>query len=235
MIVTAVLMLLGAREISMIFSRLEMQVPQIMIIPGCLFLAAAAYQYKGGYPADALIIILIFYLVLMTAFYPRFTPIDVAISFFGTIYVGLLIFLFLISTLPNGLIWLVLVLVCTWSSDTLAYLVGRRWGKRRMAPELSPGKTLEGAVGGVLGSTIAAWVVVMSYSPLPLWPVLSLGFITGLAAQIGDLVESAIKRLAGIKDAGNLIPGHGGVLDRFDSMLFTAPLVYYYVVLILHN
>lgn len=137
--------------------------------------------------------------------------------------------------MPNGLIWLVLVLVCTWSSDTLAYLVGRRWGKRRMAPELSPGKTLEGAVGGVLGSTIAAWVVVMSYSPLPLWPVLSLGFITGLAAQIGDLVESAIKRLAGIKDAGNLIPGHGGVLDRFDSMLFTAPLVYYYVVLILHN
>ncbi|WP_347490849.1 phosphatidate cytidylyltransferase [Desulfoscipio sp. XC116] len=232
--VTVALMLLGVREISVIFAKLDLKVPLFMVMPGCLILAAAAYKYKEGYPDDISIIILIFYLVVMISFYPRFTPLDVAASFFCTIYVGLLIFLFLLSTLPNGWIWLILMLVCTWSSDTLAYLAGRRWGRRRMAPELSPGKTVEGALGGVLGSIIAAWVVVLLYIQLPLWPVLLLGLIIGLAAQAGDLVESAIKRLAGIKDAGKLIPGHGGVLDRFDSMLFTAPLVYYYVGLILN-
>lgn len=230
--VTAALMLLGAREMILIFSKLDLKVPPIMIFPGCLFLVIAAYQYKGGYPGDAVVLILVFYMVVMTIFYPRFTPIDAVATFFSTVYTGLLIFLYLLSTLPNGFVWLVLLLACTWSNDTMAYLVGRRWGNRRMAPELSPGKTMEGALGGVLASIIAALAVALFFTQ-PLWPVMFLGMITGMAAQAGDLVESAIKRQAGVKDAGKLIPGHGGILDRFDSMLFTAPLVYYFVGFIL--
>jgi phosphatidate cytidylyltransferase len=102
-----------------------------------------------------------------------------------------------------------------------------------MAPTLSPGKTVEGAVCGVLGSILAALLVIFFSSHLPLLPVLLLGALVGIAGQVGDLVESALKRQAGIKDAGRLIPGHGGILDRFDSMLFTAPLVYHFVGLII--
>ncbi len=233
--VTAALMLLGIREMSLIFSRLDLYVPQILVIPGCLFLLIAAYYYKDSYPVDAVILIMIVYLVAMVIAYPQFSPLDAAVSFFSTIYVGLIIFLYLLSTLPGGWIWLIIMLFCTWSNDTVAYFVGRRWGRRRMAPELSPGKTVEGALGGVLACIIAAWVAALFYTHLPLWPVLLLGLIIGVAAQVGDLVESAIKRQAGIKDAGKLIPGHGGILDRFDSMLFTAPLVYYYVGFILIN
>ncbi len=233
--VTAALMLLGAREMSLIFSRLDLYVPQILVIPGCLFLVIAAYHYKDSYPADAVILLLIVYLVVMVIAYPQFSPLDTAVSFFSTIYVSLIIFLYLLSTLPSGWIWLIIMLFCTWSNDTVAYFVGRGWGRRRIAPELSPGKTVEGALGGVLACIIAAWVAALFYTQLPLWPVLLLGLIIGVAAQVGDLVESAVKRQAGIKDAGKLIPGHGGILDRFDSMLFTAPLVYYYVSIILIN
>ncbi|MCG8403027.1 MAG: phosphatidate cytidylyltransferase, partial [Firmicutes bacterium] len=146
-----------------------------------------------------------------------------------------ILYVFLLSTLDNSLIWLIFLLVCTWSSDTGAYLVGRKWGKRKMAPSLSPGKTVEGAAGGVLGSLLAAALVAVFYRELPELPVLVLGVLVGVAAQVGDLMESALKRQAGVKDSGRLIPGHGGILDRFDSMLFTAPLVYYYVGLIINK
>ncbi len=227
--VTAALMLLGVREMSSMFSRMDLHVPLILVIPGCLFLTVAAYQYKVGYPAEASILLLIFYLVAMLVAYPRLSPLDAVASYFSTIYVGLLVFIYLLSTLPNGWIWLIIMLFCTWSNDTGAYLVGRRWGRRRLAPELSPGKTVEGAMGGLLACLLAAWVVALFYTQLPLGLLLLLGLIIGMAAQVGDLVESAIKRQTGVKDSGRLIPGHGGILDRFDSMLFTAPLVYYYV------
>lgn len=226
--VTAALMLLGVREMSSMFFQIDLHVPLILVIPGCLFLAVAAYEYKVGYPAEAAILLLIFYLIAMLVAYPRLSPLDAAVSFFSTIYVGLLIYLYLLSTLPNGWIWLIIMFFCTWSNDTGAYLVGRRLGRRRLAPELSPRKTVEGALGGLVACMFAAWVVAF-YTKLPLVLLLLLGLIIGVAAQAGDLVESAIKRQTGVKDSGRLIPGHGGILDRFDSMLFTAPLVYYYV------
>lgn len=235
LILTAALILLGAREISFIFSKIDFKVPIFLVIPGCFILLAVTYQYKDGYCGASVVAILSFYLLAMVMFYPRYTPMDAAMTFMSTMYVGLIVYLFLLSTLDNARIWLILMLICTWANDTMAFLIGRKWGSRRLAPNLSPGKTVEGAVGGVLGSVIAAFLVTVFYSELSLWFILLLGMLVGLVAQIGDLVESALKRQAGIKDAGNLIPGHGGILDRFDSMLFTAPLVYYYVSLIKIN
>ncbi|MGB9845975.1 MAG: phosphatidate cytidylyltransferase, partial [Desulfotomaculales bacterium] len=107
--------------------------------------------------------------------------------------------------------------------------IGKYLGRHSLAPGLSPRKTIEGAAGGVLGSILVAGAFLFLYPFLSPAPVLGLGFLLGLAAQAGDLVESAFKRQVGVKDAGVLIPGHGGMLDRFDSMLFTVPLVYYYV------
>ena len=227
--VSAVLMFLGARELSRICNRANLKAPLPLMLAGCLVLLVFTYISRSGFPGPAIVTILMVYLVVVVKFYPRLTPLDAAITFTGTLYVGLILYFYLISTLGGGWIWLVFMLACTWASDTMAYLVGRNWGKHRIAPALSPGKTVEGAVGGVMGSVLAASLVLFFNPELPVAYVLVLGTLVGIAAQVGDLVESAIKRQAGIKDAGGLIPGHGGILDRFDSMLFTAPLVYYYV------
>lgn len=230
--VTAALMLLGMREIKRIFEQIKLQVLIAPSLAGCLILLFAAYQYKQGFPGAAVVTILFLNLLTMVLFYPRFSPQDIAVTFLSTLYIGLITYLFLISTLENGRLWLILLLVCTWANDTVAYLVGHKWGRHRMSPAVSPGKTVEGALGGILGSILASSLVSF-FSHQPFGPVLLIGTMVGIAGQLGDLVESALKRQAGIKDAGRLIPGHGGILDRFDSMLFTAPLVYHFVGLII--
>ena len=232
---TAALMLLGLWEISRIFARIDLKVSFPLAVSGCLFLLVLAYHYQEGYPGAAVVTIIIAVLLAIVLQYPRFTPIDAAVTLLSIFYVGLIIYLFLISTYDNGFIWLLILLVCTWASDTSAYLIGRKWGRHALAPALSPSKTLEGSAGGIIGGIIAAFAVTLFTKDLPFLPVLLMGLIIGVTAQAGDLVESAIKRQAGIKDSSKLIPGHGGILDRFDSMLFTAPIVFYYVGKVIFN
>jgi phosphatidate cytidylyltransferase len=125
--------------------------------------------------------------------------------------------------------WLVmLVFLTTWAVDSGAYFIGRFLGKTKLAPRLSPGKTIEGSVGGFV-SAVVIGAVVGAIIRLPQPHGLILGALVGIVAQIGDLTESAWKREVGIKDSGALIPGHGGILDRIDSLLFTGPLVYWYL------
>lgn len=124
--------------------------------------------------------------------------------------------------------WLLLyVLLLTWATDTFAYLVGKSLGRHKMAPVLSPGKTWEGCIGGFLGAMAIAALVGIAWLRLPTGFALAAGALVGLAAQLGDLCKSAFKRELGIKDFGALLPGHGGILDRFDSLLFTATVVYF--------
>ncbi|MDH7601578.1 MAG: phosphatidate cytidylyltransferase [Armatimonadota bacterium] len=131
--------------------------------------------------------------------------------------------------------WLVMyVFLCTWACDTVAYFVGRYYGRTKLAPKLSPGKTIEGSVGGLVGSIIVA-AVFGALIRLPAWHSLAMGVLIGILAQLGDLTESAVKREIGIKDFGTIMPGHGGVLDRFDSLLFTGTASYYYVVYFLQH
>lgn len=119
-----------------------------------------------------------------------------------------------------------------WSCDTAAYVVGRTWGRHRLAPSISPHKSVEGAIGGFLATIVAAAVARVWFAPyLSLFNALLLGALVGVFAQLGDLVESLLKRDADAKESSSLIPGHGGVLDRFDSLLFAAPLVYYFILL----
>ena len=118
----------------------------------------------------------------------------------------------------------------TWANDTAAYYTGMRWGRRPMAPVVSPKKTWEGAAGGLLVSVAAAfachaWFVPSITTADALW----LGLLMGIAAPLGDLCESILKRSAGVKESGSLIPGHGGILDRIDSLIFTTPAFYYYL------
>jgi len=123
-----------------------------------------------------------------------------------------------------GLAWVLLVILCTWIGDSGAYLVGRSLGKHKLAPVLSPKKTIEGSLGGLLGTIIVAVVVDAAFGMgLAAWATVVLGALLGAAGQVGDLAESLMKRQAGVKDSGSIIPGHGGILDRIDALLFAFP------------
>ncbi len=137
----------------------------------------------------------------------------------------------LLRGVEQGLEWVVFLLVVTFATDTSAFFVGKTIGKRPLAPKVSPGKTWEGAIGGFLAAVaaalVAAWALGIDVSA----PVIvALGALMGVVGQTGDLFESKLKRLAGVKESGRLLPGHGGVLDRLDSIVFNLALVYYFVV-----
>ena len=166
----------------------------------------------------------------------------VAATLLGVVYVGgTLSFAVHLRAFPgvsdgvagwDGAFLLIFVLTTTWCGDSGAYFVGHRWGRRKLLPSVSPSKTVEGAIGGLVGATAAAALFTfalvgpMGGPPLPVAGAALLGLLVGAVAQLGDLVESVLKREADVKDSGTLIPGHGGVLDRFDAVLFTIPLAY---------
>lgn len=148
------------------------------------------------------------------------------------IYVGgFLSYAVLLRGLDQGMEWTLLALIAVMATDTTAFLVGRAIGKTPLAPNISPGKTREGAAAGFLGAIAATTgaALVMGLGVI-IWEALILGAIVGVMAQLGDLVESRIKRNAEVKDSGWLIPGHGGILDRIDSIVFALPAVYYFVI-----
>ena len=126
---------------------------------------------------------------------------------------------------------LFLLIFSTWASDTFAFAVGKCMGKTKLCPAISPGKTKEGAIGGFVGTLITALIFSLVFQ-FSLLHAFAIGLIVAVAAPLGDLVESILKRVCHVKDSGTLIPGHGGVLDRFDSLLFAAPAVYVYLFLI---
>jgi phosphatidate cytidylyltransferase len=125
-----------------------------------------------------------------------------------------------------GVEWILLLLLVTWTGETAAYLVGRTLGRHRLAPVLSPRKTVEGAAAQIAGSVLAALVAQAWFHPgLAVGEAAALGALLGVVGQVGDLAESALKRSLGAKDAGGLLPGHGGMLDRVDSLLFNTPVL----------
>ena len=147
------------------------------------------------------------------------------------VYVGWLgMHLALLRHLPDGRAWVLLALLTTFASDTGAYAVGRAFGRHRLAPRISPSKTVEGAAGGLAAAAVAATLLNLLLGPSePIWLMPFLGLGISALAQLGDLAESAIKRSLEMKDAGRLVPGHGGLLDRLDSLLFVGTVLYYVV------
>lgn len=167
----------------------------------------------------------------------KYSFIDVATTFLGFIYVAIL---FSFITLVNGkiggeyLVWL--IFIGSWLSDTLAYYSGKYLGNKKLCPEISPNKTIAGSIGGLFGSIIGCGFFGVIFSGnIPEIAVIHyflIGALCGIMGQFGDLVASSIKRNVGLKDFSNLIPGHGGILDRFDSILFNGVVVFYYITFI---
>ncbi|WP_017380859.1 phosphatidate cytidylyltransferase [Paenisporosarcina sp. TG-14] len=159
----------------------------------------------------------------------RFTFEDAAFSILAALYVGIGFFYFIETRLvENGLQFVIFALLIIWTTDSGAYFTGKKFGKNKLWPEISPNKTIEGFYGGIAVAIIFAvifqWISPISSSYTVLIVVTILASVFG---QVGDLVESALKRHYNVKDSGNLLPGHGGVLDRFDSLLFVLPLLHF--------
>lgn len=174
--------------------------------------------------------------------YPRYRSEQVAASFFGLVYVAVMLsYIFQTRNLQDGAFVVWLIFLCSWGCDTCAYCVGMLIGKHKMSPKLSPKKSVEGAIGGVagaalLGAVYAAAVGNHLHAQGNQAAVYALICAAGaLISMVGDLAASAIKRNHEIKDYGRLIPGHGGILDRFDSVIFTAPVIYFLAVLFAGN
>jgi phosphatidate cytidylyltransferase len=152
---------------------------------------------------------------------------DVAPVVFGLVYIPSLIIPQWLLRL-QGLDWIFMLYLAVWTSDTFAYYIGKNFGRRKLYPEMSPKKTVEGGIGSLLGGTVVG--LLFGAYVLPAWGPLKVGLfgtVIGCITIVGDLVESMFKRDAGVKDSGSLIPGHGGMLDRFDSMLFAGPALYF--------
>ena len=148
----------------------------------------------------------------------------------GILYVGWLLSYFVaLRGLDAGRDWVFFALFTTFGSDIAAFFTGRAWGRHYLAPNISPGKTWEGAIAGVFGAIIISLLFTM-LMPIGYGQAIFLGLLVSIFGQLGDLVESLLKRNMGVKDSGKLIPGHGGVLDRIDSIVFAGVVVYYYVI-----
>lgn len=159
---------------------------------------------------------------------------ETALVWSGFAYVPLLLsHLVLLRALPNGIQWVFLMLLIVMSGDTAAYYVGSSLGKRKLYPVVSPNKSIEGALGGLSGSLAGTLVAKFTFFvELTVVDCVVTALVVGALGQIGDLFESLLKRSFGVKDSGVIIPGHGGILDRLDSILFAAPALYYYAYLV---
>jgi len=194
------------------------------------------FMKDGIWPFLALFLILVTFMGLYVFSYPKYEAKDIVSGYFSIIYAPCMLgFMYMIRNLEYGqyLIWL--VFICSWVSDTFAYVTGMlfgRSGKHKLAPVLSPKKSVEGAVGAIVITALVsggfAYFCLDKLIPdVAIFPIfIVLGALGSVISQIGDLAASAIKRNTGIKDYGKLIPGHGGIMDRFDSVIFVSPGVY---------
>jgi phosphatidate cytidylyltransferase len=197
-------------------------------------LVTATFAFPDRIPIPALITFIIATILLSQLVAGRDTRYalqDSAILAFGVFYIAwLLSHLISIRQFNEGILLVFFLFLVTWANDIAAYYSGRRWGRHPMAPIVSPKKTWEGAAGGLLGSLAGAFACHAWFIPsLSTADALWLGLLLGIAGPLGDLCESMLKRSAGVKDSGSLIPGHGGILDRIDSLIFTTPAFYYYL------
>ncbi len=205
--------------------------PSIVASYGLLFILMFREQL-AAYWMPLLFAILIIMVIQCVLVYPRHNLNDLVLGFFGAFYIGFLLsFALALRSLEQPFIVIVFIFVLTWASDIGGYLFGRLWGHTKLTPQLSPNKTWAGAVGGVLLTLLLALIYsfILPQIGLTMIQILCLGLLGSIAAQFGDLFASAMKRFFDTKDSGYIIPGHGGVLDRFDSFLLVLPVVYYFL------
>jgi phosphatidate cytidylyltransferase len=180
-------------------------------------------------------VLLVFFTYLLRIKEDHFDILPVGKMILGFMYVPLMMSYFiLIRRLDQGVLWIFFLLVLAFSGDVTAYYVGKNFGKQKLLPLVSPNKTVEGTIGLFVGGTAGCVIFQQIFFPaLPVVHAAALGFFGSVLGQLGDLCESAMKRASGVKDSGVILPGHGGILDRLDCLIFIAPFVYYYYAFII--
>ncbi|MBI3990265.1 MAG: phosphatidate cytidylyltransferase [candidate division NC10 bacterium] len=230
----SVALVLGLYEFYAMAQAMGLKVLKILgIVGGLGFHTAVAIRGEGQEAVVLGSFVILTLTVLLFTEDPKAALERAAVTIFGVLYVaGLLSFASLLRVMPEGKSYILYVMLIAWIGDTGALYVGSFFGRRKLSPAISPNKTLEGLLGGIaasLGASLVArgWIV----RGLGFAEALGLGFALGLLGQVGDLVESMLKRSMGVKDSGALIPGHGGLLDVIDSLLFACPALYLYLTL----
>jgi phosphatidate cytidylyltransferase len=246
LILVEILVILGLWEFLYVTKLKELHVARWILLPLGALLPVSAF-----FLGEAVLVVSLLVILYLTAFIfivrgrTQGATADWATSVFGLFYVaGLFSFLILLRQLPQesgmdyrlGGLWIVYLLLCIWSCDTFAYFIGAPLGKNKLSPIVSPKKTVEGFFGGIAGAAAAAFFCYyVFFRSARLEHLLVVAAFVALIGQMGDLAESFLKRDAQIKDISNIIPGHGGILDRFDSLLFVAPVVYYYLKFVVYR
>jgi len=232
LIVISILAIAAGQEIKGLMLHKGISLWPEIVLGGTLVVILACFlELPAGIALPLLFFLGAFRLVVS---FPGVSAADLLLSLGTVAYLGLFSYAILLRQAPQGETLVLAALAITWATDTGAYFAGRRFGKRRLLPKVSPNKTVAGSIGGAVLAAAAAliaayfWGINWSYG-------LALGLAASLAGQLGDLFESALKRFAGVKDSGSILPGHGGVLDRFDSFLFAVPVVYFWALLVLNN
>ncbi len=221
---------------SMVFSKGLYWEKSECLVMGTLMPLAA---YWGGinllFAVVAFSIIIIFLLFLYRVNEASIDISELVKVIFGLIYIPMMIsYIVILRNHKNGLLWVFFLIVLAFSSDIAAFYVGKTQGKRKLIPNVSAGKTVEGALGSVAGSLAGGIIFkLLFFHELPFIHAAILGLMSGILGQLGDLSESVIKRTYMVKDSGELLPGHGGILDRLDSFIFIIPFVYYYNVFVI--
>lgn len=192
------------------------------------------------HPECIMAVIVLYFVLLMGVYvirWPKYNVTDISYSVFAFVYACICMsYLYQVRSAKHGIMFMVLLFISSWGSDTCAYCVGKLFGKHKVPSSLSPKKTIEGCVGGIIGAMIIATLYALyvnnvidnSIAYYIVFPVVCM--FGAVFSQIGDLCASAVKRNMDIKDYGKLIPGHGGVMDRFDSVMFIAPVIYYLMI-----
>jgi phosphatidate cytidylyltransferase len=234
-VLVTVILAAAAFELFEGFRRAGFQTATLVALLGCLSIVGIAYNYgERAFPLVSVVVIaftLFWYLAKVVHARPM---VNAAVTVFGFAYIGVLGgFAGLLLVFPDGVGMVAGLVLCVTAYDIAGYFVGSRMGRRPLMPDVSPNKTIEGLVGGMIASVVVGLVIGAVFGLHP-WNSVSHGFLLGLVvaifAPLGDLVESMLKRDMGLKDFGTILPGHGGVLDRFDAMLLCLPAVYYLVV-----
>lgn len=228
--------LIGMTELYKIL-KVEKKVPGIIGYVAAVIYYALIYFNRLQYLMLLFISFLLLLMVIYVIAYPKYRIEQVLIVFFGLFYVAVMLsYVYRVRIIEDGAILIWLIFIGAWGSDTCAYAVGMVLGKHKAFPTLSPKKSIEGCIGGIVGAGLIGFLYALALgskitgvdNPRLLFALI--GAASSVISQTGDLAASAIKRNYDIKDYGKLIPGHGGILDRFDSMIFTAPVVYYLAV-----
>jgi phosphatidate cytidylyltransferase len=219
----------GALVLAAVYAQVSLGWPVSYVLVGAPDASVSGHLSVPLWPVAAVVILVA--LLFRASDFARDVP-AAALTLLGAVYLGGLggsiAALCVMAPVEMGPWRIGLLMAAVMAGDTAAYFVGRALGRHKLAPSISPGKTVEGAIGGLLGGVLGAWAVSEAGLGLPSTHAAALGGLVALAGIAGDLLESLLKRWAGVKDSGRLFPGHGGMLDRLDSLLFGAAVLYYY-------